>query len=493
MSLSSAALIAKSGLAAVATETSVVSRNISGNSDTTLYSRKIANVSTGANGAQLVSVTRAASQAVFENLLSSTAASAKQDSITAGLDALNQTIGNLASDSGATASSASSPSALLSSFTNALQSFEASPSGASFAANAVTAANNLAAGLNRAATTVQQARSQADSKMEESVKTINSLLTQFQTVNAQVANGTATGADVTDAQDARDNILARLANEIGITTTTGSNNDMSIYTDGGVTLFQGGAVRSVTFVPTDTFTSATLGNAVYIDGAPVTGGSAMMPITSGALAGNADLRDKVAVTYQEQLDNIAGSLISQFSESEPAGAGPELAGLFSTPGTSALPATFTGLAGLIAVNPQCDPGQGGSALLLRDGINYSYNTGNQAGFTDRLSKLIGNLSATLSFSAGGEIATSATLSAYASASVGWLESARSNASSASTYQSTLLGAAKTALSNATGVNLDAEMSKMLDLEQSYSASAKLITTIDGMFSAFMTDIGRIPA
>jgi flagellar hook-associated protein 1 FlgK len=41
------------------------------------------------------------------------------------------------------------------------------------------------------------------------------------------------------------------------------------------------------------------------------------------------------------------------------------------------------------------------------------------------------------------------------------------------------------LSNATGVNLDAEMTNMLNLENSYASSAKLLTTVNSMFSALL--------
>jgi flagellar hook-associated protein FlgK len=37
------------------------------------------------------------------------------------------------------------------------------------------------------------------------------------------------------------------------------------------------------------------------------------------------------------------------------------------------------------------------------------------------------------------------------------------------------------------------MSKMLDLENSYSATAKLLSTLDGMFGTLLTDIGNLPA
>lgn len=498
MSLSSASRIAQSGLNTVTAEASVLSRNITGASDTTTYSRKIANVITTLDGSRVASVTRASNLAVFGNLLGASSASARQDALSAGLDTLNQTVGDVASSSSGTTSGASSPAALLGNFTNSLQSYEASPSNSTLAAAAVSAAATAARGLNSAAATVNQVREQADSGIATSVQTINALLTKLQPVNTQIINGTATGSDVTDAQDTRDNILTQLAQEIGITTTTGANGDMSVYTDSGVTLFQGGAARSVTFSATNSYTAATAGNAVYADGVPVTSTSSTMPVTSGTIAGLATLRDNLAVTYQAQLDGVAGALVTTFAESAQTGTGPNLPGLFTMPGATSLPTSTTGLAGQISVNASVDPTQGGNALLLRDGgisgnTNYIYNTNGDASYSTRLSQLLANLSAPQPFGSTGGITTNATLGGYASASVSWLEAERSNVASQSTYQSTFLNTATTALSNATGVNLDNEMSKMLDLERAYSATAKLITTIDAMLGTLLADYGSIPA
>jgi flagellar hook-associated protein 1 len=501
MSLSSAALIAQSGLNTVTAESSVLSRNISGANDTTIYSLKVANVTTTPGGSQVVSITRASNLAVFDSLLSATSANATQAALSSGLDTLNQTIGDVSSSSSSssnTSTMATSPATLLSNFTSALQSYEASPSDSTLASAAVSAAAALAQGLNSATATVNQVREQADSGIATAVQTVNSLLAQFQTVNAQIVSGTASGADVTDAEDTRDNILTQLSQQIGITTTTAANGDMSIYTDGGVTLFQGGIPRTVTFSPTNTYTAGTVGNAVYVDGVPITGSSAAMPSESGNIVGLATLRDNVAVTYQSQLDSIAGALITEFAESDQNGSGPNLPGLFTTAGATSLPSNITGLAGQIEINPSVDPTQGGNPLLLRDGgisgnSNYVYNTSGDASYQGRLSQLLANLSATQTFSPAGGITTSATLSNYASASVSWLEAQYSNAQSQSTYQSTLLSTAQTALSNATGVNLDDQMSQMLDLENAYSATAKLLTTIDGMFGSLLDDLGDLPA
>ncbi len=498
MGLASAALSAQSGLNTITAEASVLSRNIAGANDTGIYSLKTANVISALGGSQVASITRASNQAVFDNLLSATSANAMQHALSSGLDQLNQTIGNIANSSSSTNSDLTSAQALLGSFTNALQTYEASPSNPTLAAAAVDAAARLAQGLNSATAMVNHVREQADAGIASSVQSINSLLAQFQAVNTQIVSGTANGADVTDAQDSRDNLLAQLSQQIGITTTANPNGGMSIYTDGGVTLFQGGTARSVTYSPTTTYTPTTTGNAVFVDGVPITGSSAAMPSTSGKLVGLTTLRDNIAVTYQAQLDNIAGGLITAFAESDQVGTGPNLPGLFTTSGATSLPTSVTGLAGQIEVNPAVDPNQGGNPLLLRDGgisgnSNYVYNTTGDASYQGRLSQLLTNLSAPTTFSAAGGITTSATLDGYATASVSWLEAQRSNAASQSSYQSTLLSTATTALSNATGVNLDTEMSKMLDLENSYSATAKLLSTVDGLFGKLLTDLGNLPA
>lgn len=496
--LSTALLTSQSALQAIAAQTSVVSRNIAGASSTNYYSEKSVNIATSASGgAQVLSVTNAQNSALFNSYLNANSANSMQTALSSGLTQIAQTLGDTTNTANDT-----SPSALLSNFSNALQTYEASPTDTNAAAGAVSAASTLASGLNSATNTVQSVREQADAGMATSVATINTLLSSFQSLNNQIKAGTAMGSDITDLLDSRDNVLQQLSAQIGITTTTGANNDMSIATDSGVTLFQETA-RTVSFTPTTAYTASSTGNAVMIDGVPVTGAGSPMPITSGALAGLATLRDVTAVTYQNQLDQIAGGLINDFAETDQTGSGaPAQPGLFTYTGATAsstIPIStsgMTGLAGEIQIAPSVDPTQGGNATLLRDGgianssgsSTYTYNTSAAASYTTHLQNLITTLSQPQTFGSSGQIETSASLSDYANASLGWLDAQQQTATNASQYQSTLLSSATTALSNGTGTSLDAEMSKMLDLENTYSASAKLMSTINDMYTAFFADL-----
>jgi flagellar hook-associated protein 1 FlgK len=58
-----------------------------------------------------------------------------------------------------------------------------------------------------------------------------------------------------------------------------------------------------------------------------------------------------------------------------------------------------------------------------------------------------------------------------------------------TYSQTLLERSADALSNVNGVNMDDEMTFMLQVERTFSASSKLISTIDDMLKELLMAVG----
>ncbi|WP_330083916.1 flagellar hook-associated protein FlgK [Methylocystis iwaonis] len=491
MNLSIAGMIANTSLGTISNEISILSRNVS-NANTPGYSTRVAQTSTGAGGAAEVNgVARITNPALFKSQLQSTSGGAQASAVYDGLSAIAQL---LTTDGDG---NSSSPSSLIGKLSSALQSYDAAPSNPTAAAGAVTAAKDLANSLNQATTTVQDVRRNADRQIEDSVTNINSILSKFEQVNNAIVAGTGAKRDVTDLLDQRDSLLTQLSSEIGITTVTRPNNDMMIFTDSGVTLFET-APRAVTFQRNPALTAGASGNAVYVDGVQVTGNSTFATsVHSGKLAGLTQLRDSIAPAYQNQLDEIARGLVSAFSESDQTGGGaPTLPGLFTYPGATSIPgALVSGLAGQIQVNANADPSQGGDPTRLRDGgisdpgnPAYTYNTSGGALYTARIEQMISSLSATQSFDPAAGLNTNTSLTAFASASDGWLSAQKQQAHSADTYQSAMLNQSVQALSNAVGVNLDSQMAKMLELENSYQATAKLISSIDALYTALFNAI-----
>jgi flagellar hook-associated protein 1 FlgK len=196
-----------------------------------------------------------------------------------------------------------------------------------------------------------------------------------------------------------------------------------------------------------------------------------------------------------QLDEIARGLVSMFSESDQSGnGGADKTGLFSWSGSPAVPgASLTsGIAGTIKVSSAFVSSEGGSPSYLRDGgangADYVYNSDNAAGFNDRLLALNEAFSTPFSFDASAGLKANSSLIDYGSSSVSWLEGKRKTANSDYTYNQTVATQADQAMSNANGVNIDTEMALLLDLEHSYQASSRVLTTVNSMLDDLLAAV-----
>ena len=175
---------------------------------------------------------------------------------------------------------------MLANLQSALETYDASPSSTSAAQGVVTAAaRSRPIAQHRRRSGAERARDRPIPTWRRRSTPSIRCSRQFTSVNATIVSGTATGADVSSAEDTRDSILTQLSQQIGISTVANPDGSTSIYTDSGVTLFQGGTPRTVSFTPTATYTDGATGNAVMVDGVPITGSSSPMAIQSGALGG----------------------------------------------------------------------------------------------------------------------------------------------------------------------------------------------------------------
>ena len=486
MSLTSALNTAKSAITTVSQQTALVSRNIAGANDPN-FSRRIGSVVSGPGGLTYLSITRAADSALLSKYVETNSQLGASDTLQSGLDRLSGIYS--ANDA------SGSPSALLGDLRDALQLYASKPSDTTVGQAAVSKAADLANALNRGNDEVQKLRQDADSDISDSVKNLNTLLAKFEAVNARVVNGTRTGADVSDALDERDGLLKQISGEIGITTLVRGDNDMVVFAQSGVTLFEGKA-RNVSFTPTSAFTAGSTGNQVYVDGVPLTHDTFQQPYGTGRLSGLLQLRDQIAPDYQNQLDEIARSLVSMFAESDqktPATL-PTVPGLFTYDGAPAMPADgtiFPGIAGTIRVSSAFVLSEGGNPALLRDGgtvpanPDYVQNPDGSAGYSIRLQNLITAIGSPRTYDLAANGGDNKSLLDFSAASISSLEARRQSVTQTNEYNGILASRAGDAMSNATGVNIDNEMQSLLDLEHSYNASARIISTIDSMLKELL--------
>ncbi|KGF69144.1 flagellar hook protein FlgK [Hoeflea sp. BAL378] len=487
MSLSSAISSAQTSLSNYATQTSILSRNIS-NASNADYSRRNAVLATSLVGAQVVTIQRAQDEVLFRKTISSTSMASGQDTLLAGLTNLKDILGGNDYES--------APATLIANMRDTLSSYAAKPGESTLAQTAIADANTVAIGLRDASAAVQDVRLQTDQEISRQVHTLNELLSNFETNNKAVYSGTQTGKDISAELDERDSILKQISEIIGVTTVTRPGNDMAIYTADGITLFETSA-RPVTFDASSGFAAGIDGKSIYVDGVALAAGEGATTTARGSLQSLLQIRDVYAPAMQDQLDEVARALIVTFAETDQSAvpALPDAPGLFTWGGgTVPVGATIVqGIAATITVNPALVQSLGGNPQLLRDGgINgaaYVANPAGNAGFSTLLDGYVLALDKPMAFDPAAELSASVSLMDFASDSVGWLELHRSEADSAAETREATRFRSSEALSNETGVSLDEEMSMLLELEQSYKASARLISVVDEMLKALMAAAG----
>lgn len=491
MSLTDAVTLASQSLGTISSQIGVVSRNIAG-AGTPGVSEKKAIITTGPTGGAIFQgVRRAADDSLMRSLLSATAKRGATEKISNAFDQIDRTL-NLSEPTQSRA-----PAALISKLSSALQTYSATPENETAAQLALIAAKDVVASLNDAASLIQSMRRESDVDIATAVTNVNETLQKIASVNREIVAGTPIGADISDALDRRDALVSSLASEIGLTIQSRPNNDIVIYTDSGITLFET-TPRVVSFETTPTFAAEIDGKAIYIDGVKATGDDSQLALRSGAIAGRANFRDQTAPLLQAQFDEIARGLVVAFAESDQTGAGgPTRPGLFTYQGATNAPdaGVIPGLANIIEVNAAIDPDRGGAILKLRDGgisgdPNYIYNSGQASGYSERLLQLAKAAAQRQNFDPAVELGAEASLNGFAAGSIGWLGAQRQQALREVTYNNALADQATVALSNATGVNLDDQMARMLGLENAFQASARLLQTINAVYDALFTALGR---
>lgn len=486
MSLSTAIRTAQNSLLNTARQTVVTSRNISEASNEN-YVRRDASLVSTKSGARVIDVLRNSNAELLRDSLGALSSSEAQSVISYGADRLQRLVNGV--------DSSTAPATLISAFEDALQLYSSDPSNPLLASSAVYAAKEVADGLNGASLAIQQYRADVDQDIKLSVDALNDLLASFKQANDEVVQGTRSGADVNDALDQRDTLLKKISEYVSVSVVQRDGNDFALYTGQGVTLFET-VPRSVTFEPLTSYSPGVAGNAIRIDGVPIIGGDGANTSSVGSLAAMVQMRDDVSSELQSQLDEIARGLITTFAESDMSGGGGvDLAGLFTYPGGPAIPAAGTlspGLALGISVNAAFDPTVGGDPELLRDGgangAAYVGNTGGGSAYSTRLIDYLERMSDPLPTDIAAGIAGTYSVSDYAESSLGWLEQLRKTATEAAEGKSALFQRLDTALQSSTGVNIDEEMAILIDLEQAYEASSRIIRAVDEMLQSLMAAV-----
>ena len=520
MDLSSSLSIATSGLHAIDYQLSVVSQNVANQSVSGYVSESATVVSRTPGGLRAGVVAGSTvlnvNKALQASLYNQNAKVAESDALSNSLSAITSIQGSTDTDTTTSTGSSNSLPDSLGNIQSTLTSLAATPLESSAQAAVISAAKTLTSNIHTLSDAYTAQRQTAQDNIVSTVSTVNSQLTQIGSLSAQIMSLKASGADSADLENQRLEAMNSLSSNLSVTFSESSKGDMVVRTEDGTELptrpDQMGKPYNSIKLPTSTWplsaTNTTLSaSTVYssdtstanpdlfisLDGT----GDIKSHLTGGTLGANITLRDTTYPKMQAQLDSFSYTLINRFSK---AGVSLFTNGSTSTPSSNHTGTTPNGLVGLssaLSVNSEytADPSK------LSSGKDTSTTKGDISAITNVLNETFGTSSAdttgplaapfsglgpdgsiSLGFSGSQGILALATSLTSDQASVA------SEASNGFTYASSVQTTLQTAVSSVSGVNVNNEMAKVVALQNAYTANAKVISTVQTMFSALLNAI-----
>ena len=508
MGMNTALSVATAGLANINRDLSVVAQNVA-NANTPGYVREIANqqdISVNGQGMGVVSgpATRALDAQQQADLFT-------QNATVGGLQTRQQALASIDGVMG-TPGQGNDLASLLGKIQDGFSALLASPDSQSGQAQVISAAQGFAAKLNSVGAAVGNARQQAQGAILTGITSLNAAIATVSSQTQQIMAAKAAGVSTADLENQRDSTLNQISGLIDARFLVQNNGDIKAITPSGLSInFAPGATSFAT-------TAATLAPGVYYPGGGVpaitmNGVDVTAQLAgAGTLGGNIDVRDNIMPGLQAGLDEVAQTVSTRFQAqgltlfTQPDGTVPAGGGV-------PVQSTYLGYANAITVNPAVIA----TPSLVRDGTNaiagsatgasaFTPNpAGGPAGFTTLITRVItyalgsqvqpgvgqapansnglgpqGNLVGP--FSAGGSLAT---LTGAVVASQAQLSSAVSaNEATEQAVQTSL----QTRLAAGSAVNIDTELSTMVQLQNAYGANARVISALQAMWTQLLQSV-----
>lgn len=352
---------------------------------------------------------------------------------------------------------------------SALVTAAADPSSPARLTDVVQATRDVARQFARSAAAIQTARAEADRQIAQDVATLNKSLSRIERLENQIVAVRAAGRDPSSLMDERQSIIGTISGIIPVIEQPREAGRTTLVSRSGLVLFDGRAAQFA-------FTAAQGINATQppplsglsMNGQPVaTGGDGR--IAGGTLMAAFALRDGTTPQLQADLDSLAALLVARLSAADaslPAGA----AGLLTDAGAPAV-TQLAGLSTRLAVNPAVDEDRGGALWRLRSGIGAASE--GPAGDGQRLAGLAAALST-------GTDAPTSRAAQLLDRVAGLRLSAERDAAQDSARAATLGEQLATA-----GVNSDAELQDLMQIEKAYAANARVLQAIDDMLNTLL--------
>ena len=468
-SLAGALSVALSGLQTSSSAATIISGNIS-NAQTAGYTDKTVNVSSTLLGDSVINGYTRATDSVL---------SATYNNATSNASYLNTENGYLTQVQSILDSSGNPPAltSAMSAFQSAWTQLSVAPESQVDQQAVIAAGQQLATTINGIATQASALQTQVQTNLATTVTTLNTDLAKIQSLNSQISTALSQNQPLGNLQDQRDQAVNAVAAITSVQVMQRANGAIAVYTPGGTALVDGTAqVYSV---------SASGSSVVNALGADVSN-----VLTGGSLQSNTDFLSTANTTANGV--NVVGKVISQMQNFANLFVGGATAtGSFANSYNSAttqsgeqassfFTATTDGNGlpelGTLAVNASLVNGTTTVKQAAAAAVANTFTATNLA-----INPPLPGTATSGTFSATGLTATNQTYAGIASAILSGFQQAANAVQTSSTAATTQQTYYQTTLASETGVNTDTELINLTNWQNSYAASAHVISTIQSMF------------
>ena len=478
MSIAIALSAAASGLAAASRSAQTISSNVANALTPGYAARALELESTAYGGVTVTAVSRRQDLGLLNDLRAADASAGGDRATHASLDSIGDAIGSAASTDSIAARFADLEAALIDA--------GADPSSEAGLNALFRATSGLVDRINGAGEAIQETRLAADSDIADGVDRLRTGLDRIDALNDEIARRTVTGDDANELLDQRRQVVDGLAEIVPIRQLQRENGRVALMTVSGQILLDSRPAR-IEFTATNAMTPAMSPGAplsgLSIDGRPIDMTDPGGKMAGGTLAAHFATRDTTAPEAQARLDAFAwelghrlqGATVDQTN-------GTADPGIFTDDGAAMGGAPRAGLAQRLAIDPRVDTEQGGETWRLRDGLGAAAPGDAGDG------RLLNALGDSLSAAAVPGSATLGTTPRSLGALAGDLSAEADRATQASTMDLTFSTTRANSLREADlslGVNTDDEMRRLLLVEQSYAANARVIEAAGRMIDRLM--------
>ncbi|SDX88002.1 flagellar hook-associated protein 1 FlgK [Modestobacter sp. DSM 44400] len=323
----------------------------------------------------------------------------------------------------------------------------------------------LVDGLHTASATLDQQWEQNHASLESLAADVNATAASIADLNVAIARASNAGMPSNELADKRDTLVLKLSDQVGATAAVGEDGSMTV-TVGGSTLVSGSSVLALRLAgSTDPADAAT--DPPRLVTAP--GGTTVRP--GGTADGQLASMTRIIPKYRTQLDGIAQQLADQFNAVHTSGYD-----LKGNPG-----------------KPLFDDGAGGLTGITAATLDLAISS------TDELAAA--SLSPATAGAVSGENGNADRIYQLRLASAGADANYRklivtlgveaSTTTNDLATQSVIATQVDASRESVAGVNLDEEMTNMLQFQHGYQAAGRLITAIDEMLDVLINRTGLV--